>query len=305
MLLTLRRLFGFALPATEEQVEVRDWRARKWVIEPERPGFAARVEELWRYRRILWFFMVNAVKDRYEGMTLGPFWLFARPLIPMLLMTAVFGGLLRVPSQGVPYILFFIAGSSCWRMFERSNLWVSKSLEQNKSLLKKVYFPRIIAPIASVAPALVEFLVLLVLLVVMCVFYLVKDGIWYMHVGPRLLVAVLAVALSVFFSVAMGLWTSVLQVRHRDVQYSLRYVMQFWQYLTPVIYPMSTLPPRYQFVSYLNPMTPLVEMYKWAILGLGTFPTGPFLSGMVIILATFAGGLIFFTRSEAASVDKL
>src|SRR5215216_393331 len=198
MLLALRRLFGVSMPASEEQVEEQDWRARKWVLEPERLGFFARVEELWRYRRILWFFTVNAVRDRYEGMTLGIFWLFARPLIPMLLMTAVFGGLLKVPSQGVPYILFFIAGSSCWRIFERSLLWVSKSLEQNKGLLKKVYFPRIIAPIASVAPAVLEFVVLLGLLVALCVVYYVKDGIWYLRLGPQLAFAIVAVGLTVF-----------------------------------------------------------------------------------------------------------
>jgi lipopolysaccharide transport system permease protein len=305
VLLALRRLFGFADSATAEDAADRDWRSRKWVIEPTRLGFRARAEELWRYRRILWFFTVNAVRERYEGMTLGPFWLFARPLMPILIMTAVFGGLLRVPSQGVPYILFFIAGSSCWRIFERSLLWVSKSLEQNKGLLKKVYFPRIIAPIASVAPAVVEFLVLLAMLVVMCVVYFFKDGVWYLRLGPQTLVAGLAVAMTVFFAISMGLWTSVLQVRHRDVQYSIRYVLQFWQYLTPVIYPLSALPEKYHFIMYLNPMAPLVEMYKWAMLGLGVFPTGPLLSGVVLILLTFAGGLIFFSRSEAVAVDKL
>src|SRR6267143_2005532 len=165
MLLALRRLFGFAAPATEATTEDRDWRSRKWVIEPTRLGFRSRVEEIWRYRRILWFFAAQRVKDRYEGMTLGPFWLLARPLMPIIVGTLVFGSLLAVPSDGVPYFLFFLAGTSCWRIFERSMLWVTRSLEHARGLIKKVYFPRLIAPIASVAPALTEFLVLFTLLV--------------------------------------------------------------------------------------------------------------------------------------------
>jgi lipopolysaccharide transport system permease protein len=305
MLLALRRLFGFATPVSDEQTEDRDWRSRKWIIEPTRLGFMARVEEIWRYRRILWFFASQRVKDRYEGMTLGPFWLLARPLMPILVGTLVFGGLLQVPSDNVPYFLFFLTGTSCWRIFERSMLWVTRSLEQGRGLIKKVYFPRLIAPIASVAPALTEFLVLVTLLVLATLFYWFKDGVFYLRVGPRMLAALLAVVLTVFFSISVGLFTSVMQVRHRDTRYSMRYVNQFWSYATPVIYPMSQVPPKYHFLMYLNPMAPIVEMYKWGMLGIGEFPAKPLASGLVIMAAVFTSGLIFFNRSEAASVDKL
>ncbi len=305
MLLALRRLFGISAAVSDEETESRDWRSRKWVIEPVRLGFFARLEEVWRYRRILWFFAVSSVKERYEGMTLGIFWLFARPVVPLLISTAVFGGLLKVPSDGVPYVLFFLAGMSCWRIFERSMLWVSKSLDASKGLIKKVYFPRVIAPVASVSPAILEFGVVLALLLVVCLIYFLKDGVMYLRVGPQMLVGFAAVGMTVFFAISLGLWTSVLQVRHKDVQYSLRYVLQFWHYLTPVIYPMSTLPKEYQFIIYVNPMASLVETYKWAMLGLGQFPTIPLLSGTALILVTFGTGLIFFHRSEAVAVDKL
>ena len=143
-----------------EEADERNWRRHKWVIEPTRMGFFARLEEVWRYRRILVFFAGQRVKDRYEGMTLGPFWLFARPLMPIFISTVVFGRLLNVPSEGIPYFLFYLAGSSCWRIFERSMRFVTLSLESAKGLIKKVYFPRIIAPIAAMAPALTEFLIL-------------------------------------------------------------------------------------------------------------------------------------------------
>lgn len=305
MLLAFRRLFGWETAASTEEADERDWRQHKWVILPTRLGFFARVEEIWRYRRILWFFAIQRVKDRYEGTTLGPFWLFARPLMPIFISTLVFGRLLNVPSDGVPYFLFYLAGSSCWRIFERSMLWVTQSLEAAKGLIKKVYFPRIIAPIASVAPAVTEFGILFTLLVLVCLWYWIKDGHFYLRIGGGMLVGVVAVILTCIFAVAVGLWTSVLQVRHRDVRYSVRYVNQFWNYATPVIYPMSQVPAKYHFLMYLNPMAPLVEMYKWGMLGIGQFPAKELASAIVIISIVLGAGLIFFNRSEAASVDKL
>ena len=125
-----------------------------------------------------------------------------------------------------------------------------------------------------------------------------------LHPTPPL-VAVLAIVLTVFFSISVGLFTAVMQVRHRDVRYSLRYVGQFWNLATPVIYPMSQIPPKYHFLMYLNPMAPLVETYKWGMLGIGAFPVGPFISAIVVTTIVFAVGVVFFYRSEAASVDKL
>ena len=305
MLLALRRFFGFGDSAAAEEAADRDWRSRKWVIEPTQQGVRARIEEFWRYRRILWFLTRQRVRDRYEGMTLGPFWLLARPLAPLLIGTLVFGGLLGVQSDGVPYFLFFLTGTSCWRIFERSLMWVTRGLERVRGLVKKVYFPRIIAPIAAVSPALAEFGALLALLLIASVVYWFKDGVMYLQFGPRMLVALLAIVLTVFFSISVGLFTSVFQVRHRDVRYSLRYVGQFWNYATPVIYPMSQVPPKYHFIMYLNPMAPLVEMYKWGMLGTGEFPAKPLASATVVILATFVVGVVFFYRTEAASVDKL
>jgi len=296
-----RRLFGLTAPLDTGGALGRE----KWVIEPSRTGLLVRFEELWRHRRILWFFSVREVKDRYEGMTLGIFWLFARPLLPIFVTAFVFGGLLQVPSDGVPYFLFFLAGVSCWRVFERSVLWVTKSLESNRTLLKKVYFPRLLAPISSVAPAVTEFVVMLTLLLLVVGYYFFHDGMFYLRLGFPMLVALLAIVLTVFFAVSIGLWTSVVQVRHKETRFGLRYLMQFWLYATPVIYPLSSVPDQYRFVVYLNPMAPLVEAYKWGMLGIGEFPGAALLSGVAVIFVTFAAGLVFFDRSEAVAVDQL
>jgi lipopolysaccharide transport system permease protein len=309
MLLALRRWLGLSAPVTEGVDPAVDRKTQKWVIEPARVGLIARAEELWRYRRILWFFASRRIKERYEDKTLGKFWMFAQPLAPILISTLIFGSMLQVPSDGVPYFLFILAGMSCWRIFDRGVQRVTRSLDQNRALIKKVYFPRLIAPISSVAPALSEFGVLFTLLILTCVYYYVKDGVFYLRLGPQILVAFLAVVMAAFLSISVGLWTSVMQVRHKDVQFSIRYFMQLWYYVTPVIFPLSQLlsllPEELQFVAYLNPMSPVVEMYKWGLLGIGGFSGTGVLVGTLTALAIFSSGVVYFNRSEAASVDRL
>ena len=309
MLLALRRWLGLGAPVTEGVDPAVDRKTQKWVIEPARVGLIARAEELWRYRRILWFFASRRVKERYEDKTLGKFWMFAQPLAPILISTVIFCSMLQVPSDGVPYFLFFLAGMSCWRIFERGVIRVTRSLEQDRALIKKVYFPRLIAPISSIAPSLTEFGVLFALLILTCVYYFVKDGVFYLRLGPQILVAFFAVALAAFLSISVGLWTTVMQTRHKDVQFSIRYFMQLWFYLTPVIFPLSKLlsilPPQLHFIAYLNPMSPVVEMYKWGLLGIGGFSATGLVVGLLTTLAIFSGGVVYFNRSEAASVDRL
>lgn len=309
MLLALRRWLGLATPVVNEGESVLDQKAEKWVIEPARVGLIARAEELWRYRRILWFFAARRIKERYEDKTLGRFWMFFQPLAPILISTMIFGSMLQVPSDGVPYFLFILTGMSCWRIFERGVQRVTRSLDQNRALIKKVYFPRLIAPISSVAPALTEFAVLFTLLVATCVYYYVKTGVWYLQIGPQILVAFTAIFLAAFLSISVGLWTTVMQTRHKDVQFSIRYFIQLWYYVTPVIFPLSELlkvmPPQLHFIAYLNPMGPVVEMYKWGVLGIGHVSATSVVLGVSMSLAIFSGGVVYFNRSEAASVDRL
>jgi lipopolysaccharide transport system permease protein len=275
------------------------------VIEPIRVGVAARAAELWRYRRIIWFLSRQAVQDRYSGMTLGVAWLFIRPLAPLFISAAIFGRFLGVPSEGLPYFLFFLSGSSCWRIFERTMLWVTRSLEQHRGLLKKVYFPRLAAPIASAAPAWVEFGIFLGLMLFASIYYLWKDGIFYLRIGWPMLVALFAGFLTVLFAGSVSLFTTVLQLRHRDIGYGIRYVTQVWMYITPVIYPLSNVPESYRWVIAMNPMAGLVETFKWGMLGIGQPPGGHLAYSIVATAVALMAGVWFFTSSEAGSVDRL
>jgi lipopolysaccharide transport system permease protein len=301
MLLELRRSLGFAVPQQEPAGADRE----KWVIDASRAGIMERLREFWRYRRVLSYFSTKYVQGMYKGTRLGPFWLFARPLMPLAISAFIFGNLLDVPSDGIPYFLFFITGNCTWMLFDRGLRFVTRSFDQASGLLKKVYFPRLIAPFAAILPSLVNFAIYLALLVGVSIYYLVKDHHWYLILGPRLLLGVLAIALTVFFTVSVGLWTSVLQSRFEDLKFGLRYMTRFWFYVTPVIYPMSQVPPEHRWLVYVNPMAPLVETFKWSVLGVGEFPVGPLVTACIVIAIVFTGGIWFFGRAEAASIDNL
>ncbi|MEW5984257.1 MAG: ABC transporter permease [Acidobacteriota bacterium] len=278
---------------------------QRWVIEPAQTGLIPRMQEFWRYRQMLWFMASKGVTRMYQGMNLGVFWLFVRPLLPIVISTLIFGRLLNVPSEGVPYFLFFLAGSTAWMLFERSLLWATRSLDMHKGLVKKVYFPRLIVPIASVAPAVVDAFVYAGLLVVACVYFWIQSGRWYLRIGPGLGLALIASLLSVVLAIAVGLWTSVIQVKAKETRFTLRYVTRFWNYLTPVLYPVSQVPEKYHWIVFLNPMAPLVEMFKAGTIGVGQLNWASFGSALAVIGIVFASGVWFFMRSEAAAVDRL
>ena len=300
MLLELRRSLGLVARPGPDRSE-----REKWTIDPSHTGVRERIIEIWRYRRVLAYFSMRYVKGMYEGTTLGIFWLFARPLLPIAISAFIFGALLKVGSDGVPYFLFFLTGMVTWMLFERGLLFVTRSFDQSKNLLKKVYFPRLIVPFASTMPALVNFAIYMGLLVGVAIYYLFKNGVWYLQFSPRLLAGIYVVVLAVVFSIALGLFTSVWQARFPDVRMTLRYVTRFWSYATPIIYPMSQIPPEYRWIMFLNPMAPIVETFKWATLGVGAFYGGPLLASTAVIAIMFVSGLWYFSRAEAASVDKL
>jgi lipopolysaccharide transport system permease protein len=276
----------------------------QWVIEPRREGFQSRMAELWAYRRIAWFFAIRMIKRLYQGTVLGKFWLL-RPVIPIMIGALIFGGLLGVPSEGVPYFLFFLVGSAIWMVFERSCIFVCRSLDMNKGLIKKLYFPRLVVPVSSMSPAAVYFVVFAVLILITLLYFLWSEGRWYLVMGPRLLVSVFSMCMVVVLSLALGLFTCIWQVRAKDVRYTLRYVLRFWGYLTPVIYPLSQVPEEYRTWMMLNPMAGYVETFKWGLLGIGSFDVRFFGTSLGVTAVMLVAGMWYFHRNEAKSVDKM
>ena len=277
-----------------------------WVIRADaRDGFAARVREVWQYRRILSFFAVRAVQTLYRKTHLGVWWMFIRTLVPLLVGAFVFGDVINVPSGGVPYLVFFLAGQLPWNFFDGPLVRASRAIDSNRQLLTKLYIPRIILPLGQMAAGVVEPIIIAGILAITLVYYRRADGVWYVQPDVRLMAAFAAVVVTLWFAFAASLFTSVWQGRTRDMRYALRHVVGFWMFLTPVAYPASQVPARIRWLIYLNPITAPVETFKWAVLpGMEhSWPWFGYSVGLTAVL--FVAGLWYFARSEGATMDKL
>lgn len=276
------------------------------VIEPRRAGLLMRVLELWRHKHLLRFFMGRSVRARYKETVLGWLWLLIRPLIPALVYATVFGQLAEFPSDGLPYIVFLFPGLGLWSLFTTSLIFITRSLRGNRQLITRLYFPRMIVPAASIAPALIEFLVHLTVFGGILVYYLLKPGgQFHLRLDAGLLAAGFFVLLTIVFVIGIGLWTSVLNAQARDVRMTLPYILQMWFYLTPVIYPLSFLPEGWRGIAALNPMAILVEGFRWSLLGTGDLSWADMVPALGIIGLTFLSGIWFFGKFEARFVDSL
>ncbi len=230
------------------------------VIEPRRLLGKADLVELWRYRELFYFLTLRDVKVRYKQTVLGAAWAVLQPLFNMLIFTLIFGRLAKLPSDNIPYPLFAFAGLLPWTFFSNAVGAAGSSLVGNSHLVTKVYFPRLIIPAASVLAVLVDFAFSFGLMVVLMAIYRVPLTI-------NLLMLPYLVLVTVTFAFAVGTWLAALQVKYRDVRYVIPFLIQFWMFATPIIYPTSMLPQQLRPLFALNPMAGLIEAYRVALLG--------------------------------------
>lgn len=275
------------------------------IIEPRQPGGRSRMRELWAYRHLLRFFAGRAVDKIASRTVLGKAWLVIRPLADTLTRALVFGGVLKAPSGGVPYLLFFIIGMWAWRLFDRSLFWATRAIEINRRIVRKMYFPHLLLPLASTAPGLIEFGVFSFMTAAALALYGITDGHSYLVLGPNLLLVPLGLLMSFLMAVSLGLITSVFGAFGRDTRYSLVYVLEFWMFVTPVIYPLSAIGSGFRPLAELNPMTPVIEMVRFGLVGSGEILPVPLVVTAVFITATSVLGLRFFSRFEAAAIDSV
>ena len=276
----------------------------EWVIIPRRAGWEARVREVWRYRRLTKFFGSRALQKLYRRTKLGRAWLFIRPLFPLAVKTVIFGGLLGVGSEGVPYFLFLVAGTTPWELFASALLWGTRSLELNRGIIKQIYVPRLILPISQMTPAFLTFFIYMTVLTLAVVVFGIRDGRNYIVFGVGLVWSALAVVLTVIFAMGLAFWTSVPAMVARDVRFTLGFVLGFWIFLTPILYPLSAVPEQWRMWVMLNPMAALVETFKWGLLGIGSLDLVALAVAVVLIALTNVTGLMFFVRTEAEAADK-
>jgi lipopolysaccharide transport system permease protein len=254
------------------------------------------LKELWAYRELLYFLTWRDVKVRYKQTALGAAWAIIQPLFMMIVFTLAFGKLAKIPSDGVPYPLFAYAALLPWQLFAHSLSEASNSLVSNERLITKVYFPRLVVPIAAVLGGLVDFLVSFVMLLILMAYYRVVPGL-------AIVTLPLFLALAIATALGVGLWLSALNVQYRDVRYTITFLTQIWLFATPVAYPSSLVPARWRFIYGLNPMAGVVEGFRWALLGKAP-PSVPLVTASSIGVALIlVGGLFYFRRMEQIFAD--
>jgi lipopolysaccharide transport system permease protein len=230
------------------------------VISPSKPWVALNLRDLWAYRELLYFLAWRDVKVRYKQTLLGAAWAIIQPLVTMIIFTYFFGVLARMPSEGVPYPIFFYAGLTIWTFFSNAVISGGNSLIGNTNLITKVYFPRLIIPSASVSAGLIDFIIASLLLIGLLIYYDFALTWAFLMLIPLLL-------LTTLLALGMGIWFSALNVRYRDVRYALPFLIQIWLFISPVIYPSSMVPEQWRWVMVLNPLTGIIEGYRSSLFG--------------------------------------
>lgn len=266
------------------------------VIEPARGLVPVQLKEIWEYRDLAYLLAWREIKIRYKQTALGVAWAVLQPLVATLVFTLFFGRLAGLPSDGLPYPVFTFAALLPWQLFAYALSESSNSVVNNQRVITKVYFPRLIMPIAAVCVGVADFVCSFAVLVAMLAYYGVAPG-WAILTLPVWTLLALASALSV------GIWLSAINVKYRDVRYTLPFVTQVWMIATPVAYSSALVPEAWRPLVALNPMVGVVDGFRWALLGTATFPGATLLVSTGAVLLLLVGGLFYFRSVERTFAD--
>jgi lipopolysaccharide transport system permease protein len=271
-------------------------RTRMVDIEPQRGWVPLRPDDLWEYRELLYFLAWRDIKIRYKQTVLGAAWAIIQPFLMMVVFSIFFGRLGGIPSDGLPYPVFVYCALLPWQLFAQALTQSGNSLVGSQTLITKVYFPRLIIPLSAVLGGVMDFAIAFLVLVGMMIYY-----------GIVPTIAVLAIPLFVLLALGAalgaGLWLSALNVQYRDVRYTLPFLTQVWFFVTPVVYPASLVPERWRWLYGLNPMTGVVEGFRWALLGAAGTPGTEVAVSVVVVAVFITGGAYYFRYTERTFAD--
>lgn len=257
-----------------------------------------RVRELWEYRELFFFLIWRDIKVRYKQTALGVSWAILQPFLTMVVFSIFFGKLGKIPSDGIPYPIFSFAALVPWTLFANGLTQSSTSLVGSSNLIKKVYFPRLIIPVASVLAGVVDFILAFgVLLLMMLYFGIMPTG--------NIIWLPLFLFMTVAASLAVSLWLAALNVEYRDVKYTIPFLTQFWLFATPIAYSSTLLSEPWRTVYGLNPMVGVVEGFRWALLGTDTQPGFMAAVSLVVAILLLISGAYYFRRMEKTFADRI
>jgi lipopolysaccharide transport system permease protein len=290
---------GAPSPALARQAETDRPRPRyHTVIEPPSGWPALNLAEVWRYRDLLFMLVWRDISANYRQSVVGFGWALFKPVFSMIVFTLVFGRVAKLPSDGVPYPIFCYAALLPWMYFATCLAGSTNSVVGGSGLLTKVYFPRLILPLASVLGGLVDFGIQFVLLAVLMLAFGVLPG-WGILLVPGFVLLCVVTALSV------GLWLTALNVKYRDVGHLVPFLSQMWMWLTPIVYPSRMVPERLRLLYGLNPMAGVVEGFRWALLGTPPPDWAMMAVSFAVVTALLLSGLYYFRRTEATFADVI
>lgn len=275
------------------------------VIGPRQPGMIQRFREFWAARRLTFYFGRRLLEKLYQRTWLGWLWIPLRPVLAVGSRVLVFGGLLGAPSQGAPYLLFFLVGMASWQLFAYTLFWGTRTIEQAQGVLRRLYVPRLTCLLGALVPSGVNFLLYVAMVLIAVGYYTLVDGAFPLTFGPNTPLIAVGLLAGIALALAIACWTSILGAQARDVRFSIAYILSFWFFLTPVIYPLSEVPAGLETIASLNPMTAPIEMIRLGLFGAGELPLTATLSTVIVTLVVGVPGLWFFNRSEAAALDAL
>ena len=268
-------------------------------IKPSSGLAALNLRDLWVYRELVFFMIWRDIKVRYKQTLLGAAWAVIQPVMTMLVFNFLFGTVAKVPTDGIPYPIFSYTALLPWGLFVTALNQASRSLTSNNNMITKVYFPRLVLPVASVLAGLVDFAIAFVILIGMM---------WYFEVTPTLSVIwtlPLFLILAILTALGVALWLSAINVKYRDVNYGLPFLTQFWLFITPVAYSAQVISEKWQLVYSLNPMAGVVNGFRWALLGAGDGPDAALWVSVAISLVVLVSGLFYFRNMERTFADTI
>jgi homopolymeric O-antigen transport system permease protein len=267
-------------------------------IEPPGNWFELHFHELWEYRELLYFFVWRDIKVRYKQTVIGVVWVILQPLMTMGVFTIFFGRLAKLPSQGLPYPVFYFAALVPWAYFAQALTNCTSIVVASQHVITKVYFPRLILPLAAVSSGLVDFSIGLVIMLLLTLGFGIHPPVTVLLLPVFLLLAVLT-------ALGVGLWTSALNALYRDVASIVQFLVQFWMLASPVAYPSTLVPVRWRWLYGLNPMAGVIDGFRWALTGRGEPPGPQILVAAATVAVLLLAGLLFFQRVEGTVADRV
>ena len=274
------------------------------VIQPQRRLLDLRLVELWHYRDLIMLFVRRDFVSVYKQTILGPMWYLLQPLLTTITFTIIFGSIASLPTDGLPQFLFYMSGTVLWSYFSSCLTKTSETFVQNTHLFGKVYFPRLAVPVSVLISNLVTFAIQLAMFLGFVLFFVLRGSSvhpnWdWVFLSPILILMMAGLALG------FGIIISSLTTKYRDLRFLVQFGVQLLMYATPVIYPVSSIPTRFRWVIIANPMTPIVEAFRYAFLGVGTVNNGQLLYSLIFMLVSVFLGVIIFNRVEQTFMDTV